>query len=214
MIEKKVHVEILKEHLERGATTNELVEFFGVTKQRIYQLIQRHTLPQPMKQFSRDWPAEKCNAFTEAYQKRLPIGEIRKLFSISYGTVMNVASHLGLKRYADYKTLSDAERYINRLLIEARRRSNVFSDLKVEDLCPLPTHCPILGLELAYRRHLKGYRSNDRASLDQIIPNGGYTKGNTAIISFLANRLKDNGTAAEDLAIADWMYKQEEKLGD
>ena len=53
------------------------------------------------------------------------------------------------------------------------------------------THCPILGIE---------FNANDRnaqASVDRIIPELGYTKGNCRIISMKANRLKNNATIDE-----------------
>jgi hypothetical protein len=41
--------------------------------------------------------------------------------------------------------------------------------------------------------------------LDRIDNNEGYVKGNVAVISFRANTLKNNATAEELRAIADYM---------
>jgi len=57
-------------------------------------------------------------------------------------------------------------------------------DLDVEDF-DIPTHCPILGIELNY-----GARNN-KPSVDRIDSSKGYVKGNIGIISVLANRKKD-----------------------
>lgn len=55
-----------------------------------------------------------------------------------------------------------------------------------------PTHCPILGIEL-----VRGTLSSDKnssPSIDRINPELGYTKGNVRVISFLANKMKQNAT--------------------
>ncbi len=66
-----------------------------------------------------------------------------------------------------------------------------------------PTHCPILGIELNYFNE-EGYL-DDSPSFDRINPALGYVKGNVAIISMRANRIKNNGTAEEHQKIADFM---------
>jgi hypothetical protein len=80
-------------------------------------------------------------------------------------------------------------------------------DLAPEDLFPLPSHCPVLGIELDYG--LKGVaRANgNSASLDRLDPIKGYTKGNVIVISNRANTLKNNGTATEHLAIAEYITR-------
>jgi hypothetical protein len=41
--------------------------------------------------------------------------------------------------------------------------------------------------------------------LDRIIPEEGYVAGNVNVVSYRANRIKNDGTAEEHLKIADWM---------
>ena len=62
-----------------------------------------------------------------------------------------------------------------------------------------PTHCPILGIELNYSA---SYRSDDSPSFDRIDSSKGYVKGNVAIMSWRANRIKNDGTAEEHQLIA------------
>ena len=66
-----------------------------------------------------------------------------------------------------------------------------------------PTHCPIFGLELDYFTE-QGWQDNS-PSFDRINPDLGYIKGNVAIISMRANRIKNNGTAKEHQKIADFI---------
>ena len=65
-----------------------------------------------------------------------------------------------------------------------------------------PTHCPILGIELDY--YADSMRDNS-PSFDRVDPSKGYVKGNVAIISMRANRIKNNGTAEEHEKIAAFM---------
>lgn len=65
-----------------------------------------------------------------------------------------------------------------------------------------PTHCPILGIELNYSA---SYRSDDSHSFDRIDSSKGYVKGNVAIMSWRANRIKNDGTAEEHQRIADFI---------
>lgn len=69
----------------------------------------------------------------------------------------------------------------------------------------IPSHCPVLGIEL--RRGTKGFH-DDAPSVDRIIPELGYTKGNIAIISWKANRIKSNATCEEIQKLAAWLQAQ------
>lgn len=68
-----------------------------------------------------------------------------------------------------------------------------------------PTHCPVLGIELYYPTHVgRGDDSKrpDKPSLDRWDNTKGYIPGNVFVISFRANVLKSNATAAELMAVA------------
>lgn len=71
-----------------------------------------------------------------------------------------------------------------------------FSDLT------FPTHCPALGIELDY---FANARAENSPSFDRLNPSKGYVKGNVTIISWRANRIKNDGTAEEHQKIADFM---------
>jgi hypothetical protein len=65
-----------------------------------------------------------------------------------------------------------------------------------------PTHCPILGVELDY---FADGREENSPSFDRIDPKKGYIPGNVAIVSWRANRIKNDGTAEEHQKIADFI---------
>ena len=79
------------------------------------------------------------------------------------------------------------------------------------DITPLDIHiperCPVLGVKLVVgvgRGPGIGPAEN-APTLDRIDPSRGYVRGNIAVISWRANRVKDNATAAEHRLLADWM---------
>jgi hypothetical protein len=74
-------------------------------------------------------------------------------------------------------------------------------DLSVEDLV-VPEVCPILGMKLLWS---DGPRKENSPSLDRSIPELGYVKENVHIISWRANRIKNNATPEELIAIAEYM---------
>ena len=67
-----------------------------------------------------------------------------------------------------------------------------------------PTHCPILGIELDYFNETKG---ENTVSFDRIDSRKGYISGNVVVISWRANRIKNNGTADEHQKIAEFLYQ-------
>ena len=85
------------------------------------------------------------------------------------------------------------ENPILNLVREIRHRakqSNIPCDLNESDI-EIPTHCPILGIEIKFE---KGKARETTPSLDRIVPEKGYVKGNCYIISKKANRMKQDNT--------------------
>lgn len=80
------------------------------------------------------------------------------------------------------------------MFYDARKRA-MAADLPF-DITPaditIPADCPVLGIPLM----LVGPRDH-RPSLDRVHPNCGYVVGNVCVISFRANRIKSDATAAE-----------------
>lgn len=74
-------------------------------------------------------------------------------------------------------------------------------DLEFGDLV-FPTHCPILGIELDY---FSEQAQDSSPSFDCLDPAKGYIKGNVFIISWRANRVKNDGSAQEHRAIAEFI---------
>ena len=70
----------------------------------------------------------------------------------------------------------------------------------------IPDTCPVLGIPL---QRGSGAVTDGSPSLDRIDNTKGYVRGNVHVISFRANRLKNNATAEELEAVARWMRAHE-----
>lgn len=90
------------------------------------------------------------------------------------------------------------------LLIAAKsraRKQGVPFELEEGDIV-FPEYCPVLGIPLFTSENK---RTDNTPSLDKKIKEKGYVKGNIAIISWRANRLKSDASAVELRGILDYM---------
>lgn len=84
---------------------------------------------------------------------------------------------------------------VRHLLYAAKQRSEKFGfpfDINESDLV-IPEKCPILGIPLEIGGRFKA----NSPSIDKIVPEKGYVKGNVAIMSFRANQIKGTATLTE-----------------
>jgi len=88
---------------------------------------------------------------------------------------------------------------------QCKRNGREF-DLTIEDLLPLPTHCPVLGIMLDYGR--KKHVMPNSPSIDRLKSDRGYVKGNVAVISHRANTIKNRGTIEEHEMVIAYMKRQ------
>jgi len=113
--------------------------------------------------------------------------------------------HLRKKRHYDlnpelYKSKRERDnlKLPERILARVKSRSKIKGipfDLTVDDIT-VPTHCPVLGMELIVGKGAGGW-VHSSPSLDRISPHLGYTKGNVRVISARANLLKSDATIEE-----------------
>lgn len=100
--------------------------------------------------------------------------------------------------------LAVATKLVRRARVRAEKLGIPF-DLKPEDLT-IPKYCPVLGLELKISHYSQGDTTiHNSYSLDRIIPEKGYVRGNVAVISNRANTLKRDGTLSEFRSLLAWL---------
>src|ERR1700674_204691 len=90
------------------------------------------------------------------------------------------------------------------MLNSARKRAKENSlpfNISLEDIV-IPERCPILGIVLMVGR---GRTSMYSPTLDRVVQELGYTKRNVRVISWRANRIKNDATIEELLKIVEYM---------
>lgn len=140
---------------------------------------------------------QKSSAYNTAWKKRHRL----------WGTEIANKLRNREKEYARLKA-GTGEGYralwLNNCKYRAKKKGVPF-DLTLEDLV-FPETCPILGIPLVMRA---GSFHDNSPSIDRMIPEEGYVKGNVQIISYRANRLKAHGTLDDLRKIVAWMEKYE-----
>ncbi len=94
------------------------------------------------------------------------------------------------------------------LFYGAKKRSKqtgILFDIDMDDVI-IPERCPILGVPLKNHRGSPG-PGPDSPTIDRIIPDKGYTKGNIQIISLRANIMKSDATPTQLRLFAKWVLE-------
>lgn len=84
------------------------------------------------------------------------------------------------------------------------KRAGVPFDITADDIT-IPETCPILRIPLKIAARLP---TDNSPSLDRIVPELGYVRGNVAVISFRANAIKNSASVNELLQVALWIESQ------
>lgn len=167
----KEELNYIKEQGSLGKTMTDLSKHYGVSRQRMKQVVDKY-FP--------NWKSE-CGY---AVQRR----EKAEQHFIRWGNKDNSELYKSqLKKFRSKKY--NTERI-------GKEWNISFGDIVWN------THCPILGMELDY---FNDFRAENSPSFDQVFPGEGYVKGNVQIISYRANRIKNDGSAEEHMKIAEWL---------
>lgn len=173
-------LQMIKEMLLEGRTLNEIGVWCGLTRERIRQIRRR-------------WLSELDN---EVVGKAVQTQENKK------ERLLQIQAKYGRSIWA----LDDIARAHSNYFI--RKKQNVkqskweFS-ITMNDI-EWNSHCPVLGVELDWFAEV---RSENSPSLDRIDTQKGYIPGNVQIVSWRANRIKNDGTADEHRLIAEYLDK-------
>lgn len=92
------------------------------------------------------------------------------------------------------------------MFVNARNRARRFGlpfDIVEADIV-VPEKCPVFGTYLIFG---EGRWCDESPTLDKIVPEKGYVKGNIVVISWRANRIKNNASPDELRKLADF-YSQ------
>lgn len=170
---------VLETLLKEGHTLDEVAEMFKCTKQNISLVIKKH-LPHLRKS---DYGRGKRGVDKKAAKL--------KYIQETYGrTTWYWANDLE-KAHSDF---------FRRKEQNAKKTKWEWS-IKYSDLV-YPKYCPVLGLELNWFAEA---RAENSPSIDRIDSTKGYIKGNVIVMSWRANRIKNDGSAEEHQKIAEFL---------
>ena len=113
------------------------------------------------------------------------------------------------KTGADYSRtyrLKNPALYLYRSAKSRAKKKDIEFTISVDNIV-LPSHCPILGIELIMHSDGKAGGKDNSYSLDRIDTSKGYIKGNIQVISFLANSMKRNATKEHLCLFAKWILQ-------
>lgn len=167
-----------------GKTLQEIGDMFDISKQRVKQILNEYFPDIPKQERG------KQKQVKERKQKR--VLELQHKFNRS-----------------TYRGISPLEARYSRFF--SRKRQNCLGsknwdfEITMSDL-EWPSHCPVLGVELDW---FTDKVKENSPSLDRIDSKKGYIPGNVMIMSWRANRIKNDGTAAEHKKIAEFLEKIE-----
>lgn len=159
----------------------QIADHYGVSRQRVKQVLDRK-IPRWYQSYGK---------FVRDQQKQEEAAKLNEAY---------------LKKWGPSRGLIDKDLYSAQRFKFGRKKANATQTgftwtIEFTDL-DWPTHCPILGLELDY---FAPYAQENSPSFDRINSNLGYVKGNVQILSWRANRIKNNGTAEEHRKIAEYL---------
>lgn len=100
------------------------------------------------------------------------------------------------------------ERYLCQSAKSRAKKTGIPFDLTTKDII-IPPVCPILGIPLKINDALCG---PDSPSLDRIIPELGYVKGNVLVLSHRANTIKSDATLEELKQVVAFLEEHQKKL--
>jgi len=117
--------------------------------------------------------------------------------------VFNKKEYYKTKRGRIAKNLSQTKYYA--------AKHNIPFNLDMDYVLSIVTECcPVFGTRFEWER--EGAINDRTPSMDKIVPELGYVKGNIVFISKLANSIKQDATEKELYAVADWLHDKRKEV--
>lgn len=144
-------------------------------------------------------------------EQRIPVEKIKEVVYRCSSEYHKRNREKANKRAKIHRRDNPKYHFFNRVKERAKRLGLEF-ELTIEDIDP-PQYCPILGIPLLEMVPGRKNMDPNNPSIDRIDNTKGYTKDNIWFISLKANKLKNNATFDELIALGEWakMMKQREK---
>ena len=141
----------------------------------------------------------------------VPLEQIGHKYNVSKQRIYQVLIKYGLetpqkKRKSFLRDKPPKVYWVARMLVA--KKVTKTERLEILESISIPDYCPVLGIKLNYDGNDKSpgwTRQDDSPSIDRIDSNKGYTADNIHIISWRANRIKNDSTPEELRKLADYI---------
>ena len=145
-----------------------------------------------MREYRKKDPEKAKQDYKKTYVKN---ADVRKKYQRDK---WNNNLELNRKKLRDWSDTNVAKTMLRSIRSRCKKEKiNLDIDLRyLNSIWPKDNLCPVFGTHM--ERNRKGESRDSSPSLDRIVPEKGYNKGNVVVVSFKANRMKNNGTV-EDL---------------
>lgn len=129
----------------------------------------------------------------------------KQIYDKKYRKSEKVQAYIKTKAYRDskkeyrlWKEKSDPRLILYTAAKSRAKKYNIPFDITLEDII-IPEYCPLLNIQLLPKNFTSDKKSflPNSPSLDKIIPDLGYIKGNVMVISMKANAMKYNASLEE-----------------
>jgi hypothetical protein len=132
-------------------------------------------------------------ATKRARAKRLVLPEAREAFNKKQRQYKLANADKRNAEVRERKLSNRPAHMVQRAKLRAKNLGLSF-DLVAADIEPLPSHCPVLGIEIDYDLTRPRFNS---PTLDRVDNNKGYVSGNVIVVSRRANVMKSDGTVED-----------------
>ena len=198
-------------------------EWLSLEKYEKTVLEQKNNKKQLLEKYARiveeKSPPKRINKNTNEIFKRGDVREDGKIFSsyTKFGKLVKgyyyperwLSKLPGYRRRPSNRDKYNFRYRLNRLNQKAKmraKRDGLPYKINIDylaEIFPKDFMCPVLNKKMAFGEDIQ-----NAPSIDKLIPEKGYIKGNVTVISFRANQLKRDGKLEEIEAIYKWMKKQ------
>ena len=144
--------------------------------------------PERAKEYAKEYYEKNREKLT---QKNAEYHRIKYDSDTPYKERRRRSAILYVERHPEQRLLASSKQ-------SARKRNHEYS-ITIDDI-HIPTYCPYLNVELTNTQN--SFKVPTNISIDRIDSTKGYIKGNIQVISYLANKMKQDATDEQLLSFA------------
>ena len=163
----------------------------------------------------RNTHAKRCPECRIPYRRNYLKEQKRKMRSLDKDYAKRMKRAWELSKFNEDPVLYHKKRILQAAKARSKKDGIPFN-LTIDDI-EIPDKCPVFGIDIVLKEPWSTVQGDNIAnynspSLDRIIPEKGYVKGNVWVISYRANTVKNNMSIKEIEQLYNAMMKLKERV--